>query len=331
MAEILVITCPSGKQCSHLIPLLYGKGTFKLRLAAHSEKSATNLRSKYPDAEVVSTDLTELKACQRMVRGATSVYHVGPSFHSREKEIGFNMIDAAVVESERPGNVFKHFVFSGVLATQHRNLMQHDLKSYVEERLYLSPLNWTILKPTNFMSAYPVAMLAQAENPAMERLWNAEVPNSLIALEDLAEAAAKVLNEREAHYLAEYPMCSTMPCSDMDVAKAIEKRIGKKITVTSPSFEVGVQRTLNYLFGTKAAKDLNEVFTDNKRESIASGLSNDSDLRSDIARDSAERLVLFYNRRGLVGSPNVLRWLLGREPTTVEQWIDIEMTKAGLA
>lgn len=96
------------------------------------------------------------------------------------------MVDAAVAESRRPGNVFKHFVFSSVLCTQHRNLMQHDLKSYIEERLFLSSLNWTILKPTNFMDAYPVALLASQTHPVMEKLWTPEIPNSLIALSDLA-------------------------------------------------------------------------------------------------------------------------------------------------
>lgn len=32
--------------------------------------------------------------------------------------------------------------------------------------------------------------------------------------------------------------------------------------------------------------------------------------------DVAERLVLWYERYGLNGSPNVLQWLLGRKPTT---------------
>lgn len=46
MSEILVITCPSGKQCSHLIPQVYDKGKFQLRLAAHSESSAAKLKEK---------------------------------------------------------------------------------------------------------------------------------------------------------------------------------------------------------------------------------------------------------------------------------------------
>lgn len=161
MSEILVITCPGGKQCAHLIPLLYNKGRWKLRLAAHSKASHEKLKSQYPDAEVVQTDLNSYTDCQSLLTGATAVYHVGPSFHSREREMGFNMVDAAVAETKRPGNVFKHFVFSGVMGTQIRNLMQHELKSLVEERLYLSvELNWTILQPANFMDNFPIALLA---------------------------------------------------------------------------------------------------------------------------------------------------------------------------
>lgn len=334
MSEILVVTCPSGKQCTHLLPLLYNKGKFKLRLAAHSETSAQKLKTNYPDAEVVPTDISSLAACQKLLHGATSVFHVGPSFHSREKEMGFNMVDAAIAESQRQGNTFKHFVFSSVLSTQHRNLMQHDLKSYVEERLFLSPLNWTIVKPTNFMDAYPVAMFANQDKPVMEKLWNAEIPNSLIALRDLAEAAAKVLNEGEPHYLAEYPLCSTMPLSDAYVVKQISRRLGKEIEVKSPSFEAGVNKALMYLFGSKAGSsaELSNVYANsNTKDPAANALAAEGDLRGDIVRDEAERLVLFYNRRGLKGSPNVLRWLLGREPTTVDQWIDIQLKEAGLA
>lgn len=149
MTEILAITCPSGKQCSHLLPLLYEHSNWTLRLAAHSQASVEKLRTKYPKAEVLPVDLTSLSDCKKLLDGATAINAVLPSLHSREKEIGFNLIDAAVCEAKREGNVFEHFVLSSVLCTQHRSLLQHDLKSYVEERLFLSPLNWTIVKPTN--------------------------------------------------------------------------------------------------------------------------------------------------------------------------------------
>ncbi|KAK4546906.1 hypothetical protein LTR36_001638 [Oleoguttula mirabilis] len=322
MSETLVITCPGGKQCAHLIPLLYNKGKFKLRLAAHSEASVGKLQSQFPDAEVVHTDIADYNHCRQLLKGATAAIIVLPSLHSREKEMGLNLVDAAVAETQRPGNVFEHFVFSSVLGTQHRNLMQHDLKSYIEERLYLSQMDWTILKPTNFMDAYPVAMLASQDKPVMEKLWAPEIGNSLIALRDLAEAIAKVLNEREVHYLAEYSLCSTMPISDAEMCKEIGKQIGKEIEVRAPTFETGVNKLLNYMYGGKA-------------DQIYAGASSDfnlaaeGDIRGDIVRDEAERLILFYNRRGLRGSPNVLRWLLGREPMTIADWVANQLEGVG--
>lgn len=291
MSDILVVTCPSGKQCSHLLPLVYNQGRFKLRLAAHSKDSQERLKAKYPDAEVVESDISEPKACHQLLKGATAVYHVGPSFHSREREMGINMVDAAVAESQRPGNVFKHFVFSSVLNTQHRQLMQHDLKSFIEERLMISPIYWTILQPTNFMDAYPVQMFASMDKPFIEKLWTPEIPNSVVALRDIAEASAKVLNEREKHYYGEYPLCSTMPVSDADVVRAISKAIGKDIEIRTPSFETGVNKAMNYLFGGNGkASDLyaGEQSGDFK-------LAAEGDLRGDISRDAAERLVLFVS------------------------------------
>ena len=123
--EILLLTCPSGKQCSHLLPLHYNKGNFKLRLATHTQTSVKNLRFQYPVAEVVQFDISDLKTCQQLLLGATAAFVILPSLHSREKEMGLNLIDAAVAEARREENVFKHLILSSVLGTQTRNLVQH--------------------------------------------------------------------------------------------------------------------------------------------------------------------------------------------------------------
>lgn len=271
MSETLVITCPGGKQCSRLIPLVYDQGRFHLRLAAHSRASVDRLKIQYPKAEIVAVDLQSSSDCRKLLHGATAINAVLPSLHSREREIGISLVDAAVAESMREGNVFKHFVFSSVLCTQHRSLLQHDLKSYVEESLFLSPLTcWTILKPTNvslemtrlvvladtnalfpqFMNTYPVVELAGMDKPVLEKWWAPQQKNSLINLEDLAEATAKVLLEREVHYLAEYSLCSTMPISETEIVDIISRRIGKKVEVKIPAFEDGVQRLSQVLFGS---------------------------------------------------------------------------------
>jgi len=53
-----------------------------------------------------------------------------------------------------------------------------------------------------------------------------------------------VLYEREAHYLAEYQLCSNTPISELGIVHIIEKRIGKSIEVKTPTFETGVNKLL---------------------------------------------------------------------------------------
>lgn len=146
--------------------------------------------------------------------------------------------------------------------------------------------------------------LAAQEKPILETRWNPEHENSIIALRDLAEASAKVLRERELHYFAEYPLCSSTPISEAGIARVIEKCICKSVEIRTPSFEVAVSALTQSLFA---------------------GATSEGDPRGDLVHDTVERLILFYNRRGLKGSPNTLGWLLGREPTSVEDWVQLQL------
>lgn len=159
------------------------------------------------------------------------------------------------------------------------------------------------------MNTYPVAQLAKMDKPVLQKWWSPQHKNSLINLDDLAEATTKVLLEREAHYLAEYPLCSTVPVSELEIVDIISQRIGKPVEIQTPTFEDGVQRLAHVLFGDSI-------------QATSLGLAPAGDARGDLVQDTVERLILFYNRRGLQGSPNVLRWLLGREPISVECWIN---------
>lgn len=172
---------------------------------------------------------------------------------------------------------------------------------------------------SQFLDVYPVAALASQERPVLEKWWDPEHTNSVIALDDLAAVSAKVLNEREHHYLAEYPLVSTLPVSETDIIRTIEKRIGKNVELKRPSFETGVNKLIGALYGG----------AENGEGEIGLGRSSPGDLRGDFVRDNVEHLILFYNRRGLKGSPNVLRWVLEREPTSVEEWVDGVARKAG--
>lgn len=287
--DLLVVTAAGGKQCAHLLPLIC-KRWKKLRLIVNRESSLQRLSASFSDAEIRTADLTDPSQAQEILRGAKVVYHIGPSFHPHETEIGYNMIDSA------KSNGVEHFVYSSVLQTQLRKLMNHDCKRYVEEALMESGLNYTILQPTHFMDMFRIAVLSQNIGDEMKypALWNPSVEFSFIALQDFAAAGATVLGEREKHYFAVYPLCSTMPMSYHAACEVASAVIGKKIVATQVPFEDAIERLLKNLFGNPQEVDSR-------------------------TRDAAERMLVYYNRHGLSGNPNVLEWLIGKKATTFKE------------
>lgn len=125
-SDLVVIIAAGGHQATYIIPNLYDK--IRLRLVVRTEKSAQTLAARWPKAEVVTADMEVPKDCERVLDGASTVYHIGPSIHPHEKEVGLYMITAARRISRKPGSVFKHFVCATVVDTQLRKMYNHDDK-----------------------------------------------------------------------------------------------------------------------------------------------------------------------------------------------------------
>ena len=91
------------------------------------------------------------------------------------------MTDAAIAQK----GPFNHFLYSSVLNTQLRKLLNHDCKRYVEEYLIESGLNYTILSPSNFTNQFPLQQ-ALSSGVAMAR-WNPNIRSSHTCLYDYTE------------------------------------------------------------------------------------------------------------------------------------------------
>lgn len=208
------------------------------------------------------------------------------------------MIDAAYNESQHGS--LKHFIYSSVLHPQLRKLMNHDSKRYVEEYLIESGLNYTIIQPSSILDLFPVQELLQQEAPVFPANFDPRITFSFTILKDLADAFAKILEEREKHYLAEYTACSTGPTSYSDVVAALSKEIGRPIQIVQKAYFESV-----------------EFF-----ENVVSGNSGSIPR---YPRDALQRLLLYYNFYGIKGNTNVLEWLIGRKPTTVEDFLRQKM------
>ena len=313
--DVILLTCANGKQCSHLIPFLLPKWKH-LRLAVKSESSRQALEKKYgptwqsdlkSNIDVVLADLAQPDDCYWIMEGVTAVYHVGPGFHPRETEIGsvipypqhpssahilrYNITDAALHHH------ISHFIYSSVLHPILRKLMNHDCKRYIEEYLTESGLPYTILQPSHFMDMFPLLKLLAEENPTYTARWDPDVRFSYTSLHDLGEATAKILEQREQHFYATYQMVSTgTPMGYNEVCKIASKVIGKEIRVETIPFQKTMEGSAEGTLGLSPGE---------------------------YARDGVQRMLLYYNYRGLVGSTNVMRWVLEREPLSWERWCEM--------
>ena len=116
---------------------------------------------------------------------------------------------------------------------------------------------------------------------------------------DLGDAAAKVLEEGEKHFYATYQLISTTPpMGYRQVCEIAGKKIGKQIKVEQMPFQKTMEGDIEAMFGLKP---------------------------NPSTRDQAQRMLLYYNYRGLVGNNNVMRLVLGREPLSWENWMEGKM------
>ncbi|KAF2034238.1 NAD(P)-binding protein [Setomelanomma holmii] len=293
--DLLLITSASGKQANALLPLL--SEWKNLRLAIKSSTSKDRLKKAYPHAEVIQTDLYSPTNCVNLLRDVNVAIHIGPSYHPHEASIGKMMIDAAISSYQAGYGTLKHFILSSVLNSQLSKMLNHDCKKDVEEYIIESDLPYTILQPTTFMDNIPVQMLAGQDEPVFRAAWSTDVRFSMIALSDLAEVFKTVLFERERHVFAQYPLVSTHePLSFGEAMRIIGENLDKEVQVEKLEYKQAVDGLLVRLYG--------------KTEGV--------DPRS---RDAAQRMILFYDSRGLVGNANVLEWVLGKKGVQFDEWV----------
>jgi uncharacterized protein YbjT (DUF2867 family) len=95
--------------------------------------------------ETVIADLTRPVALTEAMAGVDGVFHIGPAQTPAEADMGVAMVQAA-----RAAGVRK-FVLSGVIHPSISALTNHAAKLPVEEALYTSELDFTVLQPARFM------------------------------------------------------------------------------------------------------------------------------------------------------------------------------------
>lgn len=298
---MILVTAAYGNQAQRLIPLLASAGKKVRAMRASGDLGALMALGA---TEALHGDADDPKTLARAVEGIETVYHVGPALHPREEEMGIAMVDAA----EAAG--VQHLVFSSVLHAIENQLIQHRSKLAIEQRIIVSKLNWTILQPTNYMHpawSYPVF-----KTEVFRLWWSLNRRQSLIVLDDYAEAAAKVICEGASrHHGATYELSSGDCLTAYEIADRFARVTGRPVRAEEVPADEFMVKYRKY----PAIETL-----------LASG-------KTVTAADLPYEFEVFraigacYAKHDFVGNPNVLTWLLGREPTSIEDYLRKEYVR----
>jgi uncharacterized protein YbjT (DUF2867 family) len=296
MPGMILVTAAAGNQGRRLLPRLAAAGVpvRGLRASASGEAELRALGA----AEVVIGDMRDSETLRRAMDGVAAVYHLCPGGqHLWEREIGRGVVDAAKAAGVH------HVVYSSVLHPILTGLIQHETKRDVEEYLVESGLNFTILQPADYMQflVHP-AVFATGD---LVMAWSIDTRQSVVDLADVAEVAAKVLQEGEPHYGACYELCAPGWFTGHDIAASVSSVIGRDVQIVHKSVEEFVTML--------SAQHLRSVHGD-----------PEATRGAEFQMRVLSALGAWYSTHDFLGNPNVLTWLLGRSPTTLREWVQSE-------
>lgn len=232
--------------------------------------------------QTVCGDLRSRQTMADATRGAGAIYHICPNVHPDEIGIGRRVLSAA-----RDAGV-RRFVFHSVLHPQIEAMPHHWAKMRVEEVIFESGLEATILQPAPYMQNVLGQWQSVRERGLYAVPYDLDSPLVMVDLEDVAAVAALVLDEA-GHCGATYELCGPAAPSARQIAAVLGRALGREVRPRAvPPRE----------WANAARRD---------------GL--------DEAR-IATLLAMFsyYDSQGMAGSSRVLDWLLGRPSTSFEEF-----------
>jgi len=232
--------------------------------------------------KVVVGDLRDEIAIRIAMQGVRAVYHIPPNMNPDEIGIG----QLVIGESQKAG--IEHFVYHSVLHPQTEKMNHHWNKMRVEEMIFESGIPFTILQPAPYMQNLLAGWQRIVEEGLLRVPYSVVSEFSFIDLEDLAEAASFVLTEGN-HRNAIYELAGTMPLSHVEVADILSRVLGRDVRA--------------------------------EKEEIT-GWRFRSTGMSEFAVENLVKMFEYYDQWGLEGNLNVLKWILKREPTSLESFVE---------
>lgn len=283
----ILVTGASGKTGQRAVAAIAKRGGKVRALVRRSDAGAALQQAGA--AEIALGDMMDRDSLRRAMTGAGQVLHICPPMHPQEDAIARTMIELAGELS------VGRFVLYSVLHPLLADVPHHDRKLQAERALVDSGLSYTILQPGRYMQHLAVIWPAVLATGVHSMPFSTTSRFSLTDLSDLAEASARIMTE-DGHDGATYQLAGPEALSQDDCAAVLTRVLGRPVRAVAKPLE------------------------DFRRDAAAAGMPAER-------IDGMTRMNAHYDAHGLVGNPNVLRWILGREPTRFADYVVRELLK----
>ena len=280
-SPLILVTGASGKTGCKVVAALAARGAV-VRAFIRREDAAPALK-KLGAAETVLGDLYDDVSLRAALAGCRCVIHICPPMNPDETDIAKRITDHCLAAGT------ERLILYSVLHPLMEDVPHHNHKLHAERYLVNSGQNYTILQPSRYMQ-HLVPIWHTVQETGMHAMpFSATVKFSVADLNDLAEATAAVATE-DGHAGATYQLAGPERLSQTDMAEILSDLTGTAITAQ--------------------AKSLDRFEADAR----AGGMPEER-LQTML------KMNTHYDAHGLIGNPNVLRWILGREPTHFREFV----------
>ena len=236
-------------------------------------------------------DMKKTEDMKSAMKDMEAVYHICSTANENEYEIGkltYNQAKNAGV---------KRFVYHSVLHPIFSDLPHHEKKHKLERMICEGKIPYVILQPAALMQNLMISKeMIINEGIFMQRFFaEDDVRMNLVDLDDVACIAANALTQPEYEF-GTYELCGPKNLSEQDIINALEKSTEKTIESRFISDDMFKE----------------QMKTAGKSESYISTLLS---------------MFHHYQKQGFMGNSTTLRLLLGRSPTTLEEYLNNNLTK----
>ncbi len=277
---MIFITGAAGKTGRAILNAL-AKQAVPVKALVRSHKDADNLAA-FKNCEFVLGDLREPDSFSSELEGIDSIYYICPNVTLDEAAIGHQLIKLAQKYK------INHFCYHSVLHPQIEDMPHHWQKMRMEESLFKSDINFTILQPCAYMQNILGGWDKIKEGKYIVP-YRTSSRLSIVDLEDVAAVAAKVLTQR-GHENAIYELAGPQALSQQEVAR--ELSVALRISV-------------------EAIEQPREIWRQSAGNSSMDG----------YAIQTLLKMFEYYDQYGLIGNPHALEILLGHKPTSFQQFL----------